>query len=87
MTQNYKGLIPADEKVANTHWLTRAEQEAYWKRKDDEYEAYLSELHARQQDPDYIKSYQEWLDDAAQPQLAIEEMVRRKCEEGDPRFD
>jgi hypothetical protein len=44
------------------NWTTKAEQEAYWQRKDDEYEAYLDDLHRRQQDPHYIASYSAWLD-------------------------
>lgn len=45
------------------HFPDKEVQEAHWKRKDDQYEEYLNDLHRQQQDPEYIASYKRWLEE------------------------
>lgn len=45
------------------HFPDKEVQDSHWRRKDDEYEEYLADLHRRQHDPDYIRSYSQWLDE------------------------
>jgi hypothetical protein len=67
------------------HFPDKEVQEAHWQRKDDEYEEYLADLHRRQQDPDYIESCKQWLDET--PPLCwgaeeIEEWQRQSERQG-----